>query len=1039
VGNILKSKLFRVAAIVLLLTGLYAVLGFYAAPRIVRSQAVDFVREQYGRELTLGEIRIDPFKLQAEIKDLSLPDTDGKPMLAFRRLFIDFELSSLWQRAFVFKDVQLNTPLARTVIRPDGSVNLEDLALPEDPEDADEPLPSIWIRHFELGDGTVQFADLARRVPLERQLTPVNFKLENFKTTPEGGAFGLTAKTQNAELLEWRGTFALAPQVSSSGDLAITRLNVPGALEVAGVELPFVIPQGEMNLSGSYSVALGEAMQLEVRLPQMQISGLTLRAQGVAQDYVTVPTVVISDTKIAMPANSVSLGAIAAEGVKADVWTMPDGTLNVDQLFAGPPAAAPISPGAPQAPATVTATDPARPGQPAPTPIAAEVPWTVTVANVALRGATVSYEDRAVEPVARFELAPLDVTATDASLDLARPLPVKFETTINGAARLAGTGKVVPEPFAADVDIDLADFPLQALQPYANGTTDLTIRQGTVAANGKLTLTPAGTGEPELQFAGNAAIANFKSIDNALEQDFANFERIELSKLQYAMAPDSLGIDRVRVVRPFTRVIVSSDAVLNVSAVFDPQGTAAAVAQAKAAKAAQEVASKRKKSRAEIRAEKKAEEAAAKARKLAAVAPPPELKEAGMPIRVREMQIVDGTMDFADFSVQPNFAATIGSLNGTITGMSSDPNSRATIKLDGNVGEYSPVLISGTTQPFAYDRYTDITLKFENISLPVFNPYSGKFAGYNIAKGKLFTDLHYQVDNRKLEAQHKIRIDQLEWGEATAAKDEATLPVKFATSLLKDADGVINLDIPVSGTIDDPTFRVGPIVWQVIKNILAKAVTAPFKALGALFKGAEEAQFVDFAPGSDELDPVAAERLGALGKSLAPKSDLRLDVPIGTDPSLDGAALAEARYQRELQSASRKVLLGKKRADEAATVPAFATLSPEQQDQVLTMLYTQLAGAEPVVPEPEEPADGVSRKEAKAQAGQARLAWLEKESRARAVAEPQDLEKLGQQRGTAVQAALLTDTGLSPERIFLARDGKVSANEQQVRFELEVK
>ena len=112
-GNILKSKIFWVLAIPLLLFGLYALLGFYAAPGIVRSQAVDFVREKYGRELALGEIKINPLQLQAEIRDLSLPDTDGKPMLAFRRLFVDFELSSLWQRAFVFKDVELEAPLAR--------------------------------------------------------------------------------------------------------------------------------------------------------------------------------------------------------------------------------------------------------------------------------------------------------------------------------------------------------------------------------------------------------------------------------------------------------------------------------------------------------------------------------------------------------------------------------------------------------------------------------------------------------------------------------------------------------------------------------------------------------------------------------------------------------------------------------------------------------------------------------------------------------------------------------------------------------------
>lgn len=1024
-GNVLRSKIFWLFAAPLALFGLYVLAGFKLAPGIVRSQAIDFVRENYARELTLGEVTINPLKLQVEIKDLSLPDTDGKPMIAFRRFFVDFELSSIWERAFVFKDVQLDAPLARAVIRPDGSVNLSDLALPDEEDKKDEPLPAIWIQQFVLGEGTVEFADLARRVPLDRRFTPVHFKLENFRTTPEGGAFGLTAATQNAELLEWRGTFALAPQVSSAGDLVVTKLNLPGALEVAGVELPFVIPQGEMNLRGSYKLALGEPMQLDVHLPQMQIDGLSLRARGLEQDYVAVPTVVISDTKIAMPANTVSLGTIAAAGVKADVWTLPDGTLNVDQLFAADPAAAAAPP----------AVSESKAGSPAP-PVTAEAPWTVSVGSVALTEAAISYEDRALEPVARFELSPLNVAISSVSLDLAQPVPVTFDAKINGAATLQGQGKIVPEPFAADVEIKLADFPLDALQPYVNGTADLTIKRGTVGAAGSFSLAPAGTGRPELAFAGDATLAGFSSIDNALEQDFLNFERVELSQLKFALAPDSMSIDRVRVVQPFARVIISSDAVLNVAAVLDPAGTAAAVAEAKAAAAAA-ATPQRKKTRAEVRAEERAAKAAAESRKLAASAPPPELKETGMPVRIREVLVTGGTMDFADFSVQPNFAAAIEGLSGSITGVSTDPNARAKVKLEGNIGEFSPVLIGGELQPFAYDRYTDITLSFKNISLPVFNPYSGKFAGYNIAQGKLFTDLHYQVDNRKLAAQHKIRIDQLEWGEATASKDEATLPVKFATSLLKDADGVITLDIPVSGTLDDPTLRIGPIVWQVIKNILSKAVTAPFRALGALFKGAEEAQFIDFQPGLAELDPAAAERLNALGKALAPKPDLRIEVPIGVEAALDGVALAEARYQSALATAMGATLHGKKQA--ATPLPAFDTLPADRREAVLTALYTQLSGAEPVFPEAPERAEDVSRKEAKAQAEQERITWLEQECRKRATAESADLEKLGQQRGAAVQAAMLKETGLQPERVFLVTEGKVTANDQLVRLELAVK
>jgi uncharacterized protein involved in outer membrane biogenesis len=1033
--RIFKSKLFWTAAVLLLLLGLYYVLGTYAAPGIVRSQAQKFVRENYGRELALGEIRINPLQLQVELRDLALPDTDGKPMLAFRRLFVDFEASSLWQRAFVFKDIALEAPLARTVIRSDGSVNLSDLTLPDDGAE-DEPLPAVWVQAFELSEGTVQFADFARGKPLERQLTPVSFQLKDFRTTPEGGAFGLSAKTQNAELFEWRGKFALEPEVMSAGDLAVTNLNVPGALELAGVSLPFVIPQGEMNLRGSYSVTLGEPLRLDLHLPQMMINGLTLRAQGLAEDYVTIPTVVVSDTRVAMPANTVTLGTVAVEGLRSEIWTLPDGSLNIDRLFAEATAAPPADPTpvAEPAPAAEVAT-PAGAAAPA-----AGQPWTVQVGAVELRNAFVAYEDRALQPVARFELAPLNVTASGATLDLTQPLPVQFDTSINGTATLKGQGKVVPETLAADVDISLAGFPLQALQPYANGTTDLTITAGTVDAAGKFTMAPPQSGQPELGFEGEVTALGFKSIDNALEQDFFNFERVELSKLNFTLAPDALSIDRIRVVKPFARVIVASNGILNVSAVFDPAGTAAAVAQAQAEEAAKAAAPKRKKTRAERKAEKQAAEAAAEARKLAASQPPAELQETGMPIRIREVVVSGGgSMDFADFSVQPNFAATIEALGGSVAGLSTDPNSRAKVELSGNVGQYSPVLIAGTTQPFAYDRYTDITLKFENISLPVFNPYSGKFAGYNIAKGKLFTDLHYQIDNRKLNASHKIRIDQLEWGEATANKDEATLPVKFATSLLKDADGVISLDIPVAGTLDDPTLRIGPIVWQVIKNLLAKAVTAPFKALGALFKGAEDAQFVDFAPGSAALDPAAAERLAALGKSLAPKADLRLEVPLGTDATIDGEALAQARFQRELEAATRSVLLGRKRDDPSATVPAFDTLPPERREAVLVALYTQLSGAEPVLPEAaEEAADELSRKERKAQEQQARLTWLESESRKRATALPGELDQLAKQRAEAVQAAVLNATGMVPERVFLASNGKVSANAQQVRFELAI-
>jgi hypothetical protein len=390
-------------------------------------------------------------------------------------------------------------------------------------------------------------------------------------------------------------------------------------------------------------------------------------------------------------------------------------------------------------------------------------------------------------------------------------------------------------------------------------------------------------------------------------------------------------------------------------------------------------------------------------------------------------------MNFSDFFVEPDFSADIQKLGGTITGMSSAADSRARVELAGRLDEFSPVSIEGELQPFDFARFTDVRMAFENISLPIFNPYSGPIAGYNIAKGKLTTRLHYRIDQNKLDAQHAIRIDQLEWGEASATQGEATLPVKFATSLLKDRNGVIELDVPVGGTLDDPTFRVGPIVWQIVKNIIVKAVTAPFALLGSLFAGAEEAQFVDFAPGDAALDPAAAGRLEALAKSLAERPQLRLDVPIGAAADLDRPALEERAYRAALAGA---LAPGSSPGEVDAGPAAFESLEPTRRIEVLTAVVRQQTGAEPALPEPPAPPEGASREEAKALQQAAALEYLEQTARSGVAIPESEFERLGEERASAVETALLGAGELDPARVFKVREGKVSAHEGKVRLEL---
>jgi hypothetical protein len=365
--------------------------------------------------------------------------------------------------------------------------------------------------------------------------------------------------------------------------------------------------------------------------------------------------------------------------------------------------------------------------------------------------------------------------------------------------------------------------------------------------------------------------------------------------------------------------------------------------------------------------------------------------------------------------------------------MSSDPASKAGIDLKGHViNEYSPVSIIGQMNLFSFDRFTDIDMEFRNIDLPVFNPYSGKFAGYAIAKGKLTTELSYEIDKRELEAQHHIVVDQLEWGEKTESEDAVTIPVKLATALLKDRNGTIDLDFPVGGSLDDPSFKIGPVIWQIVRNLLVKIVTAPFAFIGSLFQGAEDAQYVTFEAGSANLSVDNAQSLAALAKGLYDRPQLRLDVPVRRMPEIDGPALAARRYAAEIETATRAVT-GSTQGEPAA---AFETLDAEIQVKVLTAVYTALAGSTPTIPESPEPPDGTSRAQARALAQQHEIDYLTENSKALISVRDDELLALAETRAKAVLAALLEGAQIDPERIFITTGDKVSVDGDNVKLEL---
>ena len=307
------------------------------------------------------------------------------------------------------------------------------------------------------------------------------------------------------------------------------------------------------------------------------------------------------------------------------------------------------------------------------------------------------------------------------------------------------------------------------------------------------------------------------------------------------------------------------------------------------------------------------------------------------PITIGSIVISNAAASFTDRSLTPNVHVAIQQFSGEIAGISSTEPRHADVNLHAAVDGVGPIDIAGHINPFSKTATNDLKVTFKDVDLTPTSPYSGKFAGYRIAEGKLNLDLAYNLVGRKLKSKNVITLDRFTFGEKVNSPDATHLPVRLAIAILKDRNGQILLDVPVEGSLDDPKFRVGKAVAHVLMNILEKAATSPFSLLGAVFGGGgEELSYQDFAPGSAVLSPANEKKLDSLVKGLYERPGLQLEIAGSIDPDADRDGLRRASLDKQIRTRQWTSL---RKSERAATTPGQITLTPEQHAAWVKKLY----------------------------------------------------------------------------------------------------
>lgn len=988
----------------------YTLAGFFLAPYLIKRQATRFARESLKCRVVMEEVRVNPYALTLEIRNFDLKERDGSPLLAFKAFFINFEISSLWRRAWTFADVRLEDPAVNLEIQSGGRINFIELAdrIPKKEDEGNTSRrekteeevgpPRVIFEHIALNQGRLVFTDRSGPTPGRIALETIGLELKNLTTLPD-----------NKGIYSFEATLPHGGKLTGAGDVSLHPLRSEGRVKAAGFktasawaflqdEILLDEPEGDVDLEARYRFANdAKSPSLVIEGLKVLVSALVLKARGDREPILSVDTIRLDDGRFDLAARSFEVGELAlsrgratadineqgrlnwrallkaggdprsptpkaeaAEGrpwrvvlkdltlddftvaysdlsrlypleigvsrfgvkVKADLSFMPDNVAvlaeNLNVLSEGvslkevgqdPPlvtlGSLAVEGGRMDLEARQVALERVmvkgghaamvlektgavnllrvlgrrnvgklieKISEVVKKAQAEGRPWSVAVGAVEAAGLSVAFRDQTLSPAPAVNLQDITLKLADFHSEGKVSAPFEASLTVREGGTMTAKGRVTLARKSAEATVHVSNLALMPFQPYVTQYAHLSVDAGNFNAAGKVRYGEGGKG-PNLQFSGDAHIADLLVSESDTQpgtrKRFLAWRALKANKIKLGLGPERLDIKEVRLIEPYGKLIIYEDKRLNLNKVLRHQG--------------EPVEEKKPVSQAET--------------------------PGGFPMDVRRVRIEKGVLDFADLSLRIPFAAKIYELKGAIAGLSTKEGARAQIQLEGRVDEYGTSRIEGQIEPLNVKHFADIDMIFKNVEMTNLTPYTGKFAGYKIASGRLSLDLHYLIQQSELKGSNQIILDDLTLGEKVESPDAPNIPLELVLALLKDADGRIDIGLPVSGNLDDPQFSYAHLIWKTLTGFFTRIVTSPFRALaGMLGKEKENLETIEFEPGRAVLPPPEREKVKTLSEALAKRPQLALKIQGRFNPVADGEALKSMAIRHEIAGRAGRVV-----------------------------------------------------------------------------------------------------------------------------------
>jgi uncharacterized protein involved in outer membrane biogenesis len=945
---------------------------------------------------------------------LAAPAARPEPLASWKLLRVVLDDVEPLARRAVIGDVTLSSPVFEVARDTAGAVNwlrlvqapVLDSATPDktalaDPTSVAAATPpfAVTLKHASLSGGTVNYTDdSAGRFLLQ----VVNLNVE---------ASGLTTASDARGKLRASGDIANGGgSTTLEGEVGLAP--VTGRFTVAARDVKMRAParylanvvNASIDGSSDADAVLEFALTPEksIVLKDLAWKGKDLKVRGPAGSNANfdLAALTMDGAELDLLQQRLTIGKIALDGPRATVSRLADGQINWLTAFRARPAGA-----APDAPPAAAASSDG---------------WKILVKEATIARGDLRLEDLAVEPHVKLRASAITGTVRNLTGDGKERADVDLRTRFGSGGTVAVNGGARWNPLASEARIDARNLDVAALRPYLAARLNAVLARAEVSGRGRVIASQVSPDAPlALNYAGNARVGNLHLLDASGENDLLKWQVLDLDQVivRLGQEPPNVSVGKVALSDFYARVIVSGQGRLNLVDVIKRGDYSAAPSEA-AKPLGERVAPKSDAGmpvdREMLGNEVPASRDAGKTATTVLAAPVADPATPRPVIRIGHIDFTRGNVNFTDNFIKPNYTANMTGLGGTVTTLASDGAEPATLTLAGKIDDDAPLEIDGRLNPLAPILFLEIEGRTRGVDLPRLTPYSVKYAGYPIVKGKLSMEVKYKVEDGRLAANNHLFLDQLTFGEKVESPTATKLPVLLAVSLLKNSRGEIDLNLPISGTLSDPKFSVGSVIVQVIVNLLTKVVTAPFTLLAAAFGGGEELGYVEFAPGAAVLQQEQTKRVDTLAKALSERPGLKLDVIGRVDPGLDTDGVRRAKYDSKLRAAKVRQRV---RASGEAIDPATVTINAEERPALIAAVYgdedipnkpRNLIGIAKSIPAPEMEALILDN-----------LAVT-----------PEDLRALANQRAAVVRDRLEAEGKVTRERMFVVEPKLTAAGIQ---------